>query len=137
MKPVILRWLILALSVLAGAFVAQQLGLPFVIEGALLEFFIGVAVLALLNATLGTILKLLTFPLTCLTFGISALAINALILMTAASLEWGFRIQGEGWDRFKTAFVVSLVISIVSSILRSILMKHDDNGSDARRGEDA
>lgn len=126
----ILRWLILALSVLAGAFVAQKLGLPFEIEdGAWLEFMLGVAVLSLLNATLGSILKLITLPLTCLTFGISALAINAIILMVAASLEWGFRIPGEGWDRFKTAFVASLVISIVSSILRSLLMKDEDKRS--------
>jgi putative membrane protein len=127
---VILRWLILALSVLVGAFVAQKLGLPFEIEeGAWLEFMLGVAVLSLLNATLGSILKLITLPLTCLTFGISALAINAVILMVAASLEWGFRIPGEGWDRFKTAFIGSLVISIVSSILRSILMKDEDKKS--------
>lgn len=120
----ILRWLILALSVLAGAFVAQKLGLPFVIEeGNWIEFMLGVAVLSLLNATLGSILKLITLPLTCLTFGISALAINALVLMLASSLQWGFEIPGEGWDRFKTAFVASLVISLVNSILTNLFTK--------------
>lgn len=127
----ILRWLILALSVLVGAFVAQQLGLPFVIEeGNWIEFMLGVAVLALLNATLGSILKLITLPLTCLTMGISALAINALVLMIASSLKWGFEIPGEGWARFKTAFVASLVISIVNSILSSILAKDKDTRAD-------
>lgn len=124
----ILRWLILALSVLVGAFVAQKLGLPFQIEeGSWLEFMLGVAVLALLNATLGSILKAITLPLTCLTFGISALVINALMLLAAASLEWGFKIPGQGWNRFITAFVGSLVISLVSSMLQSLLVKDKDS----------
>lgn len=127
----ILRWLILALSVLVGAFVAQQLGLPFIIDqGNWIEFMLGVAVLALLNATLGSILKLILLPLTCLTFGISALAVNALVLMLASSLKWGFEIPGEGWDRFKTAFVASLVISLVNSIFNSLLAKKKDDEDD-------
>lgn len=130
----ILRWLILALSVLAGAFVAQQLGLPFIIDrGNWIEFMFGVAVLALLNATLGSILKLILLPLTCLTFGISALAINALVLMLASSLKWGFEIPGEGWDRFKTAFIASLVISLVNSILTSLLTKRKESEAEAER----
>lgn len=115
---------------------AQKLGLPFEIEeGSWVEFMLGVAALALLNATLGSILKLVTLPLTCLTFGISALAINAIVLLIAASLEWGFRIPGEGWNRFITAFVGSLVISLVSSILQSLLVKDDDRAK--RRKEES
>lgn len=91
---------------------------------------LGVAVLALLNATLGSILKAITLPLTCLTFGISALVINALMLLAAASLEWGFKIPGHGWNRFITAFVGSLVISLVSSMLQSLLVKDKDSKSE-------
>ena len=46
---------------------------------------LGVAILALLNATLGKILKLLTLPLNCLTLGLFSLVINAIIFMIVAS----------------------------------------------------
>jgi putative membrane protein len=71
--------------------------------------------LGLINSTVRPVLKLLTFPLTILTLGLSSLAINALCLMFVSWYIPGFQIGG-----FVPAIVVSLVLSIVSTVLHWI-----------------
>ena len=135
MGNLLLRWLILVLSVIAASYFTRVLGLNFVVtaEGVsgFLQLMIGVAVLALLNATLGTVLKLLTLPLTCLTLGLFSLVINAAILMWSASFGLGYQIgEDDGSRKFMAAFVASLLISAVNAILGSILIKDEDRNKD-------
>ena len=72
-------------------------------------------VIGLINATIGFILKIVTFPLTVLTLGIFWLVINALMLQLAAALVPGFFVAS-----FWSAFFGAIVLSIVSMILRSL-----------------
>lgn len=67
-------------------------------------------VFGLLNATLGTILKVLTFPLSIVTFGFFFLVINALMFWAASFIK-GFHVDG-----FWAAFFGSLIVTIVSMI---------------------
>ena len=73
-------------------------------------------VIGLINATIGLILKVVTFPLTVLTLGIFWLIINALMLQLAAAIVPGFYVAG-----FWSAFFGAIVLSIVSMFLRSLL----------------
>jgi putative membrane protein len=73
-------------------------------------------VIGLINATIGLILKIITFPLTILTLGIFWLIINALMLQLAAAIVPGFYVAG-----FLSAFFGAIVLSIVSMILRSFV----------------
>jgi putative membrane protein len=68
---------------------------------------LGSAALALLNGTLGAILKLLTLPFNCLTLGLVSLLINGLILLAAASLGLGFEVGGF-WSAVFGAAMISL-----------------------------
>jgi putative membrane protein len=84
--------------------------------------FLGVAVVfGVVNAFIGPVFKILTFPLIFVTLGIFALVINGLMLWLTSSLSatlgLGFRVSG-----FFPAFWGALVVSIVSTIL-SILVK--------------
>ncbi|MFY9235184.1 MAG: phage holin family protein [Fimbriimonadaceae bacterium] len=124
----LLRWILLAVSVIAASYLTKALGLGFEATadglGSFLRLMLGVAILALLNATLGNILKLLTLPLTCLTLGLFSLVINAVILIWAASLNLGFTItETDGWQRFWTAFVAAVLISAVNGLLGALLIK--------------
>jgi putative membrane protein len=65
------------------------------------------------NATLGLLLKVVTFPLTVLTLGIFWLVINALMLEVAAVFVPGFEIRG-----FLAAFLGAIVLSVVNMALR-------------------
>ena len=135
MGNLILRWLILVLSVVAASYFTRVFGLNFVVQaegvGGFLKLMVGVGVLALLNATLGTVLKILTLPLTCLTLGLFSLVINGAVLMWAASFNLGFTIgEEDGSRRFWTAFVASLLISAVNAIIGGILIKDEEKERD-------
>jgi len=72
-------------------------------------------VLGILNVTLGFILKVLTLPLSFVTFGFFLLVINALMFW-AASFVKGFHVSG-----FWAAFFGSLVVTVISLLGRLIM----------------
>jgi putative membrane protein len=78
---------------------------------------IAALVIGLINATVGILLKVLTFPLTILTLGLFWFVINALMLKLAASLVPGFEVRG-----FIPALIGSILISLVSSVLQWLVM---------------
>ena len=75
------------------------------------------AVIGLVNATLGLLLKILTFPLTLLTLGLFWFVINALMLEVASAFVRGFQVRG-----FEAAFLGAIVLSVVSSLLQWLFM---------------
>jgi putative membrane protein len=77
-------------------------------------------VFGLVNGTLGTVLRFLSFPLFILTLGLFALVLNALLLMFIA---WISTLIGAGLtvNGFGGAFWGSIVLSLVSWILGLIL----------------
>ena len=89
---------------------------------------LGVAlVFGLVNALLGTVLKLLALPLTILTLGLFALVINALLLYVTAqlsqSLGLGFQVAG-----FVPAFWGGLVIGVTRAVLLLFLRESESRG---------
>ena len=121
----LLRWLLLAVSVFLAGRLSHALGLEFNVwaESASqwIRLLIGVAILSFLNNTVGVILKLLTLPLNCLTFGLFSLVINAAVLYSAGQLDIGFHV-GNFW----TAFVGSILISAINGMLSGIVLKDKD-----------
>ena len=55
---------------------------------------IAALVIGLINATLGLLLKIITFPLTILTLGLFWFVINAIMLELAAAIVPGFYVRG-------------------------------------------
>jgi putative membrane protein len=51
-------------------------------------------VIGLLNATLGLLLKIITFPITIITLGLFLLVINAMMIRLAAHFVPGFHVAG-------------------------------------------
>jgi putative membrane protein len=111
MTGLLLHWLISALSLMIVAYLFPGIQLQGL--GAAL---IAPIVIGLINATIGLILKIVTFPLTILTLGIFWLVINALMLQLAAALVPGFYVAG-----FLSAFFGGILLSIVSTILHSLV----------------
>jgi len=71
-------------------------------------------VIGLINATIGVLLKILTFPLTLLTLGLFWFVINALMLeLASALLAPGFQVR-----TFTAAFVGAIVLSLVNMLLK-------------------
>ncbi len=70
-------------------------------------------VIALVDVTIGPILRFIAFPITFLTLGLFRLVLNALLLKLASIFTPGFRIDG-----FLNALLGSLVLTIVDIVLR-------------------
>ena len=128
MKKLLLKWIILAVSLslssmLTGLIMPGQFTLEIKFPGILL-IFLGVALLALINATLGALLKLLLVPLNCLTLGLVGLIINAAIFMWVGSMGLGFKVEN-----FLAAFVGSILFSACTGVLQ-IFVKDDKKDDD-------
>jgi len=110
MLNLIMHWLVSAVSLVIVAYLIPGIQLQGVGPALIAPIVIG-----LVNATVGFIVKIVTFPITILSLGLFLLVINALMLMFAAYLVPGFAVAG-----FWSAFVGAIVLSIVSMILRSL-----------------
>jgi putative membrane protein len=78
---------------------------------------IAALVIGFINATLGSLLKILTFPLTLVTLGLFWFVINALMLELASALVPGFQVRG-----FFAAFVGAIVLSLVNMLLKWLVL---------------
>ncbi len=107
----LVNWL---LSALALWIVAQVV--PGITVAGFGTAMFATVVIAIVNATIGTVLKILTFPLTLLTLGLFLLIVNAFLLKLAAALVPGFAVRG-----FLSAVIGSVVLTLVGWALRSVV----------------
>ena len=104
----LLNWVLSALAV----WIVSRLVHGFVVHGAAAAL-IAALVIGFVNATLGLFLKIITFPLTLLTFGLFWVVINAAMLELASTIVPGFEVHGFG-----AAFIGAIVLSLVNMFLR-------------------
>ena len=111
----ILHWI---LSAVALVIVAK------VVPGFYIRSFgaalIAALVIGLVNATLGFLLKVLTFPFIILTLGLFWFVVNALMLMVASAFVPGFIVRG-----FVPAFWGAIVLALVNMAFRALLPKRE------------
>jgi putative membrane protein len=105
----LLNWILSAVALLI---VSQLVGGFYV--ASITAALIAALVIGLVNATLGLLLKIITFPLTLVTFGIFWFVINAIMLELAASFVPGFVITG-----FMPAFIGAIALSLVNLLFRA------------------
>ena len=111
MTNLLVTWLLSAVSLLIVAHLIKG----FDISG-FGSALIAAVVIGLANGTIGFFLKVITFPLTILTLGLFWWVINALMLLLAAAVVPGFKING-----FLPALIGALVLSLVNLLLRTFL----------------
>ncbi|HKH98402.1 MAG TPA: phage holin family protein [Candidatus Sulfotelmatobacter sp.] len=113
----LLNWVLSAVAV----WIVAQLGIGISVRGAAAAL-IAALVIGFINATIGFVLKILTFPLTLVTLGLFWFVINALMLeLASAVLSPGFHVNG-----FLAAFVGAIVLSLVNMVLKAVLMPRKD-----------
>ncbi len=115
MTRLLIHWLMNAVLLLVVAHVVSG----FYVSG-FTAALVAALVIGLINATLGAILKVITFPLTIVTFGIFLLVINALMLMLASHLVRGFHVSG-----FWPALWGAILLAVLQMILRWITPKSE------------
>lgn len=111
-----MRWIVSIVALLIVANTVPGIG----ISGTQAILVAPVAI-GFVNATLGALLKILSFPVTIVTLGLSALAINALMILLVSRLVDGFRVDG-----FLPAFFGGILLSITNWVLRLFVPRKDD-----------
>jgi putative membrane protein len=108
----LIHWILTAIAVWIVAHVVPGISVSGPTAALIAALIIG-----LINATLGLLLKIVTFPLTLLTLGLFWFVINALMLELAAAFVKGFYVRN-----FVAAFIGAILLSLVSSLLQWIFM---------------
>ena len=112
----ILRWAALALSF----WVATALIPGIDVLGGFTTYLWVALLFGLLNATLGSFLKLLTLPAVILTLGLFLVVVNASILMLVA--RWSDKLDVTNfWSAVLAALVISVVTRLVSGVTKKAL----------------
>src|SRR5271167_4608376 len=113
----LLNWILSALAVWIVAHVVPGISITGPVAALIAALVIG-----FINATIGALLKILTFPLTLITLGLFWFVINALMLeLASALLAPGFQVHG-----FLAAFLGAIVLSLVNLVLKAIVMPSKD-----------
>jgi putative membrane protein len=110
----LLNWVLSALAV----WIVSRVVPGIYVSGAAAAL-IAALVIGFINATLGALLKLITFPLTLLTLGLFWFVINAAMLKLASVLVAGFEVRSFG-----AAFFGAIVLSLVNSLLHWLIKPH-------------
>lgn len=123
---ILLKLLITALAVVISAWILPGVHFPQLEEtwsiGAMFGPIMFAIVLTLLNTFVKPILKILSFPITLVTFGLFLLVLNALIVLLADWLLKSVEIDGFWW-----AFLFAILLAIVEWILEKIFGSKDDD----------
>lgn len=109
----LMRWALSVVAVLIAVYLAKALGLVLYWEPEW-RVIIFVPVLAVVNAVLGTVLRIMSLPVTLLTFGLFGFVINALMFwlagwLTGASMNFWSALFGSVVTTFVGGWLDRLV----------------------------
>lgn len=110
----IYRWAALALAFWAATAIVPGIK----VNGGVGTYLWVALLFGLINAIFGSIVKVLTFPVTLVTFGLFIFVINAAMLMLTA--RWSSALYVKD---FWSALFASLIISLVTAFLRGFYRK--------------
>ena len=86
--------------------------------------YVWIAILfGLVNAIVGTILRILTFPLTVLTLGLFSIIVNALLLELTDALSGDLDIASFFWTAIGAALIISITSVVIDVIIRLLVPK--------------
>ena len=118
----VLRFLLIRWAVLAAAFaITAWLLSGMDISGGLWAYIWVSAIFGIVNAIIGTIVRILTLPLILLTLGLFAIVVNALMLQITDALTSHLTIDEFWWTAIWASIILAIVSVILDLILRTML----------------
>ena len=116
-----------SLAVLVAVLIASRFALVEITDSgdwlSLIVFAVGVA---LINAFIGPILKIISLPVTVLTLGLWILVLNGLLFWLGTALLPGVELAESGRPTLLSAILVALIISIVSFAVNKMVKEEED-----------
>jgi putative membrane protein len=114
LRAILIQW---ALVAVAFALTAALLD-GMTISGGVLDYLWLALLFGIVNALLGTIVRLITLPLTVLTLGLFGLVINALMLEVTDWLSHSLTIDHFFWTALWAALILSIAEAVLNLIVR-------------------
>jgi putative membrane protein len=108
MFRLLLQWILSALALV----ITSRLVPGFQVRG-FASALVAALVIGLLNATVGFVLKIITFPISILTLGLFLLVINAIMILVASAVVPGLRVYG-----LIPAFWGAVVLALLGMLFR-------------------
>ena len=106
----LIRWAVLAFAMWIATLVVPGIS----IDGGVGTYLWVALLFGLINTIFGSIIKVLTFPVSIVTFGLFLLVVNAAML--ALTARWSDKFEVSG---FWAALFASLIISVITAVFKS------------------
>lgn len=106
----LVRWAVLAFSMWVATLVVPGI----TVNGGVRTYLWVALLFGLINSVFGSIIKVLTFPVSIVTFGLFLFVVNAAMLSLTA--RWSEKLEVTG---FWSALFASLIISVITTLFKS------------------
>jgi putative membrane protein len=106
----LIRWAVLAFSMWIATLVVPGI----IVDGGITTYLWVALLFGLINSVFGSIIKVLTFPVSIVTFGLFLFVVNAAMLSLTA--RWSEKLEITG---FWSALLASLIISVITTLFKS------------------
>jgi putative membrane protein len=110
----IVRWAVLAFAMWVATLIVPGI----TVHGHLATYLWVALLFGLINSIFGSVIKVLTFPISLVTFGIFLFVVNAAMLSLTA--RWSDKLDVSG---FWSALFASLIISTITTVFKSLQQK--------------
>jgi putative membrane protein len=107
----LIRWAVLAFSMWIATLVVPGI----TVDGGVATYLWVALLFGFTNTFFGSIIKVLTFPVSIVTFGLFLFVVNAAMLSLTA--RWSEKLDVAG---FLSALFASLIISVITTVLKPI-----------------
>ncbi len=109
LRSILISWAVLAVAFALTSWILSGL----TVSGGVWGYIWVSALFGIVNAIIGTLLRILTFPLILLTLGLFSVLVNALLLELTDALTDNLTIDSFFWS----AIWAAIILSIISVIL--------------------
>jgi len=106
----LIRWAVLAFSMWIATLVVPGI----TVDGGITTYLWVALLFGLINSVFGSIIKVLTFPVSIVTFGLFLFVVNAAMLSLTA--RWSEKLEVTG---FWSALLASLIISVITTLFKT------------------
>ena len=107
---ILIRWAVLAFSMWIATLIVPGI----TVHGGVGTYLWVALLFGLINSIFGSIIKVLTFPVSIVTFGLFLFVVNASMLSLTA--RWSSKLDVTG---FWSALFASLIISVITTLFKS------------------
>jgi len=82
-------------------------------------------IFGLVNVFIGTLLRIISFPITILTIGLFSIVINWILFAITVHISPGFTTTGDPWPWWESTLVGAIIMMLVATFVTTPLARDD------------